>query len=67
MKIFIIDDHDIVREGLRLVLELKQQNEVIGEAENGQEALKMLETLEPELILLDLNMPVLDGIGKGVH
>lgn len=63
MKIFIIDDHDIVREGLRLVLELKQQNEVIGEAENGQEALKMLETLEPELILLDLNMPVLDGIG----
>ena len=63
MKILIVDDHDIVREGLRLVLELKKQHEVIGEAENGQQALEMLEILEPELILLDLNMPVLDGIG----
>lgn len=58
----IIDDHFIVREGIRMVLELDEQFEVVAEAENGLQALHMLETITPDVILLDLNMPQLDGI-----
>lgn len=58
----IVDDHYIVREGIRMVLELDEQFEVVAEAENGLQALHMLEAVTPDVILLDLNMPQLDGI-----
>ena len=62
VKIVIIDDHLIVREGIRLILETQDGYEVIGEAENGQQALGLLEKMTPDVILLDLNMPILDGL-----
>lgn len=62
VNILIVDDHFIVREGIRLILETEEEYFVIGEAENGQQALSLLENLTPDLILLDLNMPILDGL-----
>lgn len=58
----IVDDHLIVREGIRLILETEDHYEVIAEAENGQQALDLLQQMTPDLILLDLNMPILDGL-----
>lgn len=62
IRILIVDDHLIVREGIRLILETTQRFQVIGEAENGQQALACIEEVQPDCILLDLNMPILDGI-----
>ena len=62
VNILIVDDHFIVREGIRLILETEEEYFVIGEAENGQQALSLLEIITPDLILLDLNMPILDGL-----
>lgn len=62
VNIMIVDDHLIVREGIRLILETEDNYTVIGEAENGQQALAVLETVTPDVILLDLNMPILDGL-----
>lgn len=62
IKIMIVDDHLIVREGIRLILETEDHYEVIAEAENGQQALDVLQQMTPDLILLDLNMPILDEL-----
>ena len=62
VNIMIVDDHLIVREGIRLILETEERYEVVGEAENGQQALDILQTVTPDVILLDLNMPILDGL-----
>ena len=62
MKVLIVDDHTIVREGIRMVLELEEGYEVVGEAANGQQAIELVQKKEPDVILLDLNMPILDGI-----
>ncbi|WP_379161622.1 response regulator [Paenibacillus sp. sgz5001063] len=61
-KILIVDDHFVVREGLKLILETSDQFQVIGEAENGAEALRLIEELDPDVILMDLNMPVMGGL-----
>ncbi|MCO7128150.1 response regulator transcription factor [Sporolactobacillus shoreicorticis] len=61
-KVFVVDDHLVVREGLKLILETNDQFEIIGEAENGQEALEVLNTVKPDVILMDLNMPVMNGL-----
>ncbi|MNW27937.1 Transcriptional regulatory protein DegU [compost metagenome] len=61
-KVLIVDDHWVVREGLKLILETDQQYEVIGEAEEGRTALRLMEELEPHVILMDLNMPVMSGL-----
>ena len=62
VNVLIVDDHLIVREGIRLILETQDEYCVIGEAGNGQEALSLLEKITPDIILLDLNMPILDGL-----
>jgi DNA-binding NarL/FixJ family response regulator len=62
VKILITDDHGVVRQGLRMFLSLDPELEVIGEAENGKEALAMARELKPDVILMDLLMPVMDGI-----
>jgi two-component system, NarL family, response regulator YdfI len=62
IKVFIVDDHLVVREGLKLILETNERFEVAGEAENGEAALTFLETQSPDIILLDLNMPILNGL-----
>src|SRR5918992_4778874 len=61
-RILITDDHGVVRQGLRMFLSLDPDLEVVGEAENGQEALAMARDLLPDVVLMDLLMPVMDGI-----
>jgi DNA-binding NarL/FixJ family response regulator len=58
----ITDDHGVVRQGLKMFLSLDPELEVVGEAANGEEALKMSRELSPDVILMDLVMPVMDGI-----
>ena len=62
VRILITDDHGVVRQGLRMFLSLDPQLEVVGEAENGEEALAMARELKPDVVLMDLLMPVMDGI-----
>src|SRR4051812_23349030 len=62
IRVLIADDHTIVRQGLRLVLDTAPDIEVVGEVENGREAVEMARTLKPDILLLDLVMPVLDGL-----
>jgi two-component system, NarL family, response regulator LiaR len=61
-RILITDDHGVVRQGLRMFLSLDPDLEVVGEAENGKEALAMARDLHPDVVLMDLLMPVMDGI-----
>jgi two-component system, NarL family, response regulator YdfI len=63
IRVVIADDHLIVRQGLRLILETEPGFEAVGEAENGAEALRLCAELQPDVVLMDLRMPVLDGIG----
>jgi two-component system, NarL family, response regulator LiaR len=62
VRVLITDDHKVVRRGLRGFLELEPDLEVVGEAENGEEAVDMARRLEPDVVLMDLLMPVMDGI-----
>ncbi|OXM85504.1 response regulator [Paenibacillus rigui] len=61
-KVLIVDDHYVVREGLKLILETNDHFQVIGEAENGEAALQLMEELQPDVILMDLNMPQMSGL-----
>lgn len=62
IKIILVDDHKIVLDGLKALLSTADELEIIGEAQNGLILLHQLKTLEPDLILLDIGMPVMDGI-----
>lgn len=62
IRLLIADDHLIVRQGLRLILETEQEFELIGEAADGVEAIQLAEQLQPDVILMDLRMPRMDGI-----
>lgn len=62
IRILIVDDHGVVRQGLRMYLALDPELEVVGEAANGAEALRLTHELEPDVVLMDLLMPVMDGI-----
>jgi NarL family two-component system response regulator LiaR len=61
-RIVIVDDHPIVRQGLRFLLEQQEEIQVVGEGENGEQALKLIEEHLPDVLLLDLLMPKMDGI-----
>ena len=62
IRILLVDDHQVVREGLRRMLELEQDFEVVGDAGTAKDALDQVETLSPEVILMDIKMPGIDGI-----
>ncbi len=63
IRILIVDDHAVVREGLRTFLELQDGLEVVGEAADGEAGIEQAERLRPDVILMDLVMPTLDGVG----
>ena len=60
--VLITDDHKVVRQGLKMVLDLDPELEVVGEAENGEEATRLARRLEPDVVVMDLVMPVMDGV-----
>jgi DNA-binding NarL/FixJ family response regulator len=62
MKVIICDDQDIVRDGLELLLKLESDIEIIGIASDGAEAVAMAEQMKPDLVLMDLKMPVMNGL-----
>jgi NarL family two-component system response regulator LiaR len=62
IRVLIADDHAVVRRGLRTFLELQDEIEVVGEAEDGEQALAEAERLDPDVVLLDLVMPRVDGL-----
>ena len=61
-NVLIVDDHFVVREGLKLIIETSDSFQIIGEAENGEEALSFIEKKKPDVILMDLNMPKMSGL-----
>ena len=67
IRLLIADDHSIVREGLRLILEMADDISVVGEACDGQQAIELAEELEPDVILMDLRMPGVDGLAAIQH
>ena len=62
IRILLVDDHVIIREGLRYMLKHEVDMEVVGESTNGQEVLSQVETLCPNIVLTDIKMPVMDGV-----
>ncbi len=61
-RILLVDDHPMMRRGVRDLLELEDDLEVVAEAGNGEDAIKLAQQTEPDLILMDLNMPGIDGL-----
>jgi two-component system response regulator NreC len=61
-KVLLVDDHAIVREGIRALLDVREDLEVIGEAEDGRQAIEKARELTPDIILIDITMPNLNGI-----
>ncbi len=62
MKVMVVDDDALIRDSLTLILDMEEDFHVIGTASNGQEALELSGTLKPDLILMDVRMPVMDGV-----
>ncbi|HEX2236694.1 MAG TPA: response regulator [Actinomycetota bacterium] len=62
MKVLLVDDHSSIRRSLRQLIELNDHFEVVGEGANGREALERVEELRPDIIMMDMNMPVMNGV-----
>ncbi len=62
IRLLIVDDQALFREGLRTLLSVQSDLQVVGEASHGEEALRLAATLSPDIILMDLHMPILDGV-----
>ena len=62
IRVLLVDDHSVVRQGLRMFLDLDPELEVIGEAGNGSEGVRLARELQPDVVLMDMLMPVMDGV-----
>ncbi len=62
IRILLVDDQSLIRRGLKALLKLEDTLQVVGEADNGQAAIDLVETLQPDVILMDIRMPVMDGV-----
>jgi DNA-binding NarL/FixJ family response regulator len=62
MRVLLVDDHTVVRQALRLLLEAEPDITIVGEASNGREAVELTRDLQPEVVLMDVRMPEMDGI-----
>jgi DNA-binding NarL/FixJ family response regulator len=67
IKILLVDDQPLFREGLRTLLSVHSDFEIVGEAGNGQEAINLARSYRPSVVLMDLQMPVLDGVAATRH
>lgn len=62
IRVLLVDDQKLVREGLRTLLDLESDFEIVGEAANGEEGLALYESARPDVVLMDVRMPVMDGV-----
>ena len=62
IRVLLVDDQSLIRQGLRALLELEADLQVVGEAENGTLAIEQVEQLQPDVVLMDVRMPVMDGV-----
>ena len=62
LKLLLADDHEVVRRGLRSILETQRDCEVVGEAADGRQAVALVKELNPDIVILDISMPVLNGL-----
>lgn len=62
IRVLLVDDQSLIRQGLKALLELEPDLQVVGEAENGQTAIARVETLQPNVVLMDVRMPIMDGV-----
>lgn len=62
IKVIVIDDHDLIREGLNRIISFEEDLEILGEGKNGEEALELVESKAPEVVVLDINMPKKNGL-----
>jgi DNA-binding NarL/FixJ family response regulator len=62
INILLVDDQSLIRQGLKALLELESDLQIIGEAENGQMAIDLVQELQPNVVLMDIRMPVMDGV-----
>ena len=62
IKVLVVDDHTIVRDGICALLGLSDDIEIVGEASNGREALEVISSLKPDVVLMDVAMPVMGGL-----
>ena len=62
IKVLLVDDQNLIRQGLKALLELEQDLTIVGEAENGESAMKLIAELRPDVVLMDIRMPVMDGV-----
>jgi DNA-binding NarL/FixJ family response regulator len=62
ITVLLVDDQSLIRQGLRALLELEPDLEIVGEAENGEQAINLVAELQPDVVLLDIRMPIMDGV-----
>lgn len=62
IRILLVDDQHLIRQGLKALLELEPDLEVVGEGENGQMAIALVASLQPDVVLMDIRMPLMDGV-----
>ncbi len=62
VRILLVDDHKVLREGLRSLLDKQTETEVVGEASNGRDAIDRVRQLKPDVVIMDVNMPDMDGV-----
>ena len=62
IKVLLVDDQHLIRQGLKALLELEPDLEIVGEAENGEQAIDLSKQVQPDVILMDIRMPIMDGV-----
>ncbi|NEP80921.1 MAG: response regulator transcription factor [Okeania sp. SIO3C4] len=62
IKVLLVDDENLIRRGLKALLKLENYLQIVGEAENGEIAINQIENLQPDVVLMDVRMPIMDGV-----